>query len=30
MATKMDVEYVIEKTKILCDQFNFSVHDLRN
>ena len=30
MATKMDIEYIIEKTKIMCDQFNFSVHDLRN
>jgi hypothetical protein len=30
MATKADVEYVIQKTKIMCDQFNFSVHDLKN
>ena len=30
MATKIDVEYVIEKTRIMCDQFNFAVHDLRN
>jgi sugar-specific transcriptional regulator TrmB len=30
MCTKMDAEYLIEKTKIMCDQFNFAVHDLRN